>query len=91
MSDMNNTPPAEYRRLVRFLWERINATSNNDHESLKALSTITFDLMETIDGQKYSGAMWALNMWVDLKRDAPDVPKNEGEKIRAGYPEFFVN
>lgn len=89
MNDTNNKLPFEYRRLCRYLWERINATNNDDHESLKSLSYITFDLMETIDGQKYSGPMWDLNMWAGLKRDAPNDFKDEGEGIKQDYPEIF--
>lgn len=78
----------EYIRLGKYLWERINTTDNRDVEALKALGTITFDLMEAFGG-KYVGFMHELNMWVGLKLDSPDEFSDYGEGIRTDYPEFF--
>jgi len=80
----------EYTKLGKYLWERIRATDNHDHKALRALGTITFDLMEAFGG-KYTGFMHELNMWVGLKRDSPDEFKDYGEGIKSDYPEFFKN
>jgi hypothetical protein len=85
---MTTTLHKEHRRLGRYLWERINATDNHDHAALKALGGITFDLMDEFGG-KYIGFMHDLNMWVGLKRDAPEEFADYGEGIRTDFPEFF--
>lgn len=72
----------EHLMLGNYLWRRINQTNNQDFEALKALSDITFDLMEVFGG-KYTGFMHDLNMWVGLKRDAPESFGDYGEGIRA--------
>lgn len=80
-------PTQEYARLARYLWERINATPVSDEESLKALSYITYDLVETFEDD---GFMRELNLWVGVKEDAPDAFKDCGDGLKQDYPEFFT-
>lgn len=78
--------PQEYLKLGRYLWERINTTSNSDTESLKALGSITYDLIDTFEDD---GFMRELDLWIGVKRDAPKDFKDYGEGITRDYPEFF--
>jgi hypothetical protein len=86
---MKKEKQKEFVKLAGYLWKRINAADSSDKETLNALSSITFDLMETFDGEPYAGVMWELNMWIGLKRDAPEDFKDYGEKTREAYPEYF--
>lgn len=78
----------EHLKLGNYLWIRIDATDNKDTDALKVLGDITFDLMDAFGG-KYTGFMHELNMWIGLKRDAPEEFQDYGQGIRDSYPEFF--
>jgi len=82
--------PTPYTELGCFLFKKIKAIDNNDLTSLKEYIEIVATLTPLLDKHLPFGYMRELNMWIGLKRDAPEDFKDYDKGIKEVYPEVFT-
>jgi len=80
------TPLAQ---VARVLYDTVEATE--DPVALWTLSSIPYDLQPVLDRELINGIGRELNIWVDLKRDAPEMGATYGDGIKTVYPEVFTS
>lgn len=81
--------PNAYTKTGVFLWEQINAIDNEDRDSIEQWNDVVIALTPLFDQHLPKGFMFELDMWLGLKRDAPEAFADFGEGFDS-YPEVFT-
>lgn len=78
--------PAEYLKLGRYLWERINLSDPKDADTQDMLSQVANNLLGLFDDE---GFMMELDIWAADRRDTGESWQRSGDSLKKHYPKFF--